>query len=98
MKRLGDLVPNGAVHLPGAPAEMNLREPLEFEVAVSRAAEVPAFLAVLRALGRNLSGPENEIRTLNGLVGPELLPMAFDDLYREAIEAENVCVQVRASL
>jgi len=74
-------------------SRLSARDPLEFELAVSRAHEVTGFLATLDELARQLAPDDEANVTLHGLIAPESEPQAFAAAYRRAQEARTRCRQ-----
>ena len=84
-----DLATLGGERLPAS-------HPLEFELAMTRAAEIRGFLAWLRAFTQLLEPADDGVLALRSLIAPDSPPESFEMALLAAREAEQKCVTTPA--
>ncbi|MBW2271849.1 MAG: hypothetical protein JRG96_01155 [Deltaproteobacteria bacterium] len=90
MRRLGEISDEGTLQLEDG-STLDLRRPLELELAMSRAAEVRGYLSLLRALCEELEDEQWRATALQGLVAPAEQGQAFPAALSAAQDAEARC-------
>lgn len=95
MKRLGELSPGGTVVLADG-TTYRPKFPIELSAALSQAADVRGYLALLRRFVVELEAAPYRRETLRGLVAPEVVPSDFDAVIEASEAAERACL-ARAS-
>ncbi len=90
MKRLGEILPDGAVLLTDGTA-YRTAIPLELEAAQSQAADVRGYLAMLDSFVAELEPEPYRRETLRGLIGPEVGPAEFAVMVSTAEAVEQRC-------
>jgi hypothetical protein len=90
MRRLGEISPDGAVTLTDG-SVYRTAIPLELEAALSQAADVRGYLALLDAFVTELEPEPYRDETLRGLIAPEVTPSAFEVQLATARMAEQRC-------
>ncbi len=89
MKRLAELSPGGRVEM--LDGSTFTSSPIELSAAMSQAAQVRGYLALLRSFVRELETQGGRLDTLRGLIAPEVPPVDFARALEEAERREAGC-------
>ena len=90
MRRLGEISPEGAVHLTDG-ASYRVDVPIELMAAASQAQDVIGYLAFLRRFVAELEAAPYRPETLRGLIAPELPASRFEAILATADARETAC-------
>lgn len=90
MKRLGEVLPSGAVILVDG-TRLDTRSQLELTAATSQAAQAKGYLALLRRFVREIEPGEGAGEGLRSLIAPETSPPEFAKTLAQAEALESAC-------